>query len=108
MKGIHAKQLPGRTQCFTACMPTGEHPQYTHEKWQLTSEFQEAVTDPFFMEIIVLFCFMLEQICIWLVQNDSIFRGDQSTLERAKCIFVKEVPRVINVAMKTYFPQINI
>jgi hypothetical protein len=32
MKGIHAKQLPGRTQCFSAYMPTGEHPQYTHEK----------------------------------------------------------------------------
>jgi hypothetical protein len=64
-------------------------------------DFQQQLHVPFFMEIVVLFCWS-----IWTVRNKFIFEGIQPTLVAVQQVFKQEFAMVIHQAKSKYFPLI--
>jgi hypothetical protein len=72
------------------------------DPFQNLQSFKDQLQVPFFMEIIILMCWM-----IWKARNDLIFRQIAPNIQMSKQSFKDEFSLLLLRAKKRYFPRIN-
>lgn len=67
-----------------------------------TQNLKDQIGKPFFMEIIILMCWV-----IWICRNNLIFNNSVPTVQSCKAIFKLEFSSMLWHAKRKYFPQIE-